>query len=345
MANKQDKTKAKIEQLRGILKDNRNMVILMQDNPDPDSIAAAVALRKIANSLADVQCYITHGGTVGRAENRALVRYLCLNLHDCDKIEFYNFDLIAMVDTQPGTGNNSLSSDLWPDIVIDHHPCRKQTRQIPFSDVRKSYGATSTILAEYLDWLKIIPDNQLATALLYAIRSDTQDLGRDTAAADIRAIERLYPLANKRMLSEIQRGEVPRGYYQMLADALKNARACGPAIVTGLGNIDNPDMIAEVADLLLRTEEINFTMCTGFAQQKMFISVRSSNEQKDADTVMHKIVARRGAGGGHRAYAGGQIPLKKKTKSEMAKLEKIVTQKFLTAVGQSAAKPEKLIKS
>lgn len=345
MANKLDKTRTKLQQLTELLKDNRSMVILMQDNPDPDSIAAAVALRKIANTFADIQCYITHGGTVGRAENRALVKYLALNLHNCDKIEFYNFDLIAMVDTQPGTGNNSLSPDLWPDIVIDHHPCRKQTKQLPFTDVRGGYGATSTILAEYLKNARIIPDAPLATALLYAIRSDTQDLGRDAAAADVKAIELLYPLANKRMLSEIQRGEVPRAYYQMLADALKNARLCGHAVITSLGQVDNPDMISEVADLLLRTEEVTWTMCTGFAQDKLLISLRTSDQSKRADQVMHKIVARRGTGGGHPAYAGGQIPLKKKTKTEMAELEKIITRKFLTAIGQNSYKPEKLIKT
>jgi nanoRNase/pAp phosphatase (c-di-AMP/oligoRNAs hydrolase) len=342
---KHKKTQARVERLTQILKGNNSLLILTQDNPDPDSIAAAVALRKIANTTAGIQCYISCGGTVGRAENRALVHYLNLKLHPLDKIDYAKFDLIALVDTQPGTGNNSLPEGLLPQIVIDHHPCRKLTRSVPFIDIRSSYGATATILTEYLNHLDISPEPQLATALLYGIRSDTQDLGRNAIQADIRAIELLYPCANKRMLSEIQRGEVPRDYYQMLADGLKNARICGPAVMTSLGQIDNPDMIAEVADLLLREDSTSWSMCTGFAQDKLLVSIRTSQEQKPADKVMAKIVARRGTGGGHPAYAGGQIPLKKQTKAERRRLEKIVREKFLNAVGNKDCKPQSLISS
>ncbi len=172
-----DRTRSKLAELTSILGGKAQLLIVMQDNPDPDSIAAAVALRKLANTLAQVQCSIAHGGTVGRAENRALVRYLNLNLRPVEEIKFETFDAIAIVDTQPGVGNNSLAPDIVPDIVIDHHPFRMTTRRSKFSDVRSNYGATATILLEYLTQAKIEPDMQLATALLYAIRSDTQDLG------------------------------------------------------------------------------------------------------------------------------------------------------------------------
>ena len=237
------KANSKIEQLNAILNGHKTMLIVMQDNPDPDSIAAAVALRKLANTLADVQCSIAHCGTVGRGENRALVKYLGLNLRDLAQIDLTGFDLVAMVDTQPGTGNNSLPDPVEPDIVIDHHPCRKTTRRCRFTDIRSSYGATVTILYEYFKAAGIKIDTPLATAMLYAIRSDTQDLGRDAARADTQALTELFMTANKRMLSEIQRGKVQRGYFQMLSDALKQAKVYGNAIVTNLGCIDNPDMI------------------------------------------------------------------------------------------------------
>jgi len=337
------KTRFKFPVLAGLLKDKSSLLIVMQDNPDPDSIAAAVALRRLANAVAGLKCSITHGGTVGRGENRALVHYLNLNMLQCGQVKFEQYDLIAIVDTQPGTGNNSLPQGVLPQIVFDHHPFKSTTRLCEFYDVRREYGATSTILLEYLQQAELTPDVPLATALLYAIRSDTQDLGREATQADIRAIEFLFPIANKRMLSEIQRGSVPKEYFQMLSKALQNARVYGSAIVTHIGQINNPDMIGEVADLFLREDETSWTMCTGFFEGKLLLSVRTSQEENRADKAVKFIVARKGTGGGHLTYAGGQVPLKKDTEPERRKLKRQIERKFLQVVGISGERCSTLL--
>jgi nanoRNase/pAp phosphatase (c-di-AMP/oligoRNAs hydrolase) len=340
-----EKTGSKIQRLTELLVGKAYLLIAMQDNPDPDSLAAAVALRRLANNLGSLQCSIVCGGTVGRGENRALVRYLGLNLRGYDQIDYAKYDLVAMVDTQPGTGNNSLPESVLPNIVIDHHPIRHATRAVPFTDIRSSYGATSTILVEYLIEAGVTPETPLATALLYGIRSDTQDFGRESSRADIEAIEFLYPFANNRMIGEIQRGKVPRVYYQMLANALRNARVQGRAIITELGDVDNPDMIAEVADLLLREDETTWTMCTGYWNDKLLISIRTSEESNLAGKVMRHVVARKGTGGGHQTYAGGQIPLIKGTKSERERIERDIEERFLDAIGAEDKPGVRLVKA
>jgi len=339
-----EKTGSKLQRLTELFTGKAYLLIAMQDTPDPDSLAAAVALRRLAKSQGNLQCSIVCGGLVGRGENRALAKYLGLNLRSYVEIDYEKFDLVAMVDTQPGTGNNSLPEGILPDIVIDHHPIRRLTRTVAFTDVRSGYGATSTILVEYLIEAGITPDTPLATALLYGIRSDTQDLGRECSRFDVEAIEFLYPFANKRMLGVIQRGKVPRVYYQMLADALCNARVQGPAILTELGDIDNPDMIAEVADLLLREDETTWTMCTGYWHDRLLISIRTSEESNLAEKVIKHMVARRGTGGGHQTYAGGQIPLIKGTKAEREEIERHVEEKFLEAIGANGNSPIRLVK-
>ncbi|MBN1816211.1 MAG: DHH family phosphoesterase [Sedimentisphaerales bacterium] len=338
-----DKTAGKFDRLKQLLQRKAAMVIVLQDNPDPDSIAAGVALRKLVNKLAKIPCTIAYGGTVGRGENRALVRYLGLNLRLCNELDFAKFDLVAMVDTQPGAGNNSLPEDVQPDIVFDHHPLRKTSRAIPFTDIRRKYGATATILLEYLTAAGITVDVRLATAILYAIRSDTQDLGREACKADIEAIGILFPRSNCRMLSVIQRGAVPKTYFRMLAEGLNNAYCYGHAMITSLGQIDNPDMIAEVADLLLREDTTNWTMCTGIYDNKLLISLRTSQETRKASDVIRKLVARRGTGGGHDTYSGGQIPLGRRTPARRARLLKTIQDKFLKAIAMTAHAPERLI--
>lgn len=337
------KAESKLQQLKAVLKGHKTMLIVMQDHPDPDSIAGAVALRKLANTLEGVQCSIAHGGTVGRAENRALVKYLALNLRSIDSLDMSQFEIFAMVDTQPGTGNNSLPDAIEPDIVIDHHSCRQETRHCRFTDIRSKYGAAATILYEYLTEAEIAIDVPLATAILYAIRSDTQDLGRDAMKADITALTSLYATANKRMLSQIQHGKVSRDYFQMMSDAMNNAEVYGSAIVTNLGTIENPDMIAEVADMLLRDDQANCVMVYGYFRQKMLISLRTYEENVHADKVIHQIVARKGTGGGHPTYAGGQIPVDDTSQAKLKRLEKTVLNRFLKAVVKSSQPGQPLI--
>jgi nanoRNase/pAp phosphatase (c-di-AMP/oligoRNAs hydrolase) len=318
-----DRTNNKLRQIKEVFKDHKTMLIAIQDNPDPDAIASALALRRLANTLANIQCSIAHGGTVGRAENRALVRYLGLNLRPIDQLDMAQFELFAMVDTQPGTGNNSLPGQVEPDIVIDHHACRELTRHCRFTDVR--------------------PETPLATAMLYAIRSDTQELGRDTTKADMEAFTQLYAMANKRKLSEIQRGKVERSYYQMLADGLKNAMVYANAIVTNLGTIENPDMIAEVADMLLRDDQTDWIMVLGYYKGFMMISLRTYQDGTRADKVIRDLVARKGTGGGHPSYAGGQIPLPDDTQKSKLKLEKTVLNRFIKQVVQDSEVQKPLI--
>jgi nanoRNase/pAp phosphatase (c-di-AMP/oligoRNAs hydrolase) len=262
-----------------------------------------------------------------------------------DQIDVGQFDLFAMLDTQPGTGNNSLPEEIEPDIVIDHHTCRQSTRRCRFSDIRNRYGATATIMYEYLKVADIQPDVPMATAMLYAIRSDTQDLGRDTTKADTQAFTHLYPVANKRMLSQIQHGKVRRDYFRMLANAMNNAQVYGNAIVTNLGPIENPDMIAEVADMLLRDDQTDWVMVYGLSQNKLLISLRTYKEHAHADKVIRHLVARRGTGGGHPSYAGGQIPLDKYSPKTIEKLQKTVINRFVKEVTGNNPQPQPLTSS
>jgi nanoRNase/pAp phosphatase (c-di-AMP/oligoRNAs hydrolase) len=252
-------------------------------------------------------------------------------------VDFGTFDLIAMLDTQPKTGNNCLPEDMEPDIVIDHHPCRKESRLCRFNDIRSHYGATSTLMTEYLWAAGIEPEIQIATALLYGIRSDTQDLGRDTTFADIDALMKLYPLANKRMLSQIQRGLVRRDYFRFLSLALENARVIGRAVISNLGPVNYSDIISEMADLLLRDEQIEWCLCHGICEGKIRLSIRTDAETPSAAKVIRHMIARRGTGGGHESYAGGQIPILGLSEKQVARLVTALEKAFIKQVEPTQA--------
>jgi nanoRNase/pAp phosphatase (c-di-AMP/oligoRNAs hydrolase) len=145
--------------------------------------------------------------------------------------------------------------------------------------------------------------------MIYGIRSDTQDLGRESTRADVEAYLALYPLANARVLGRIVSAPLPHSYFSKLQVALSRAVVYGYRIVSVLGELDSPEMVAEAADLLLRAEEVRWTMCVGIIEGWIHLSLRTNDRDGNAGKIARNLGGRRGFGGGHQALAAAQIPI------------------------------------
>ena len=334
----------RLAKLSSVLEGAKSMLIVMQNSPDPDAIAAAAGLREIANELHGIACSIAHSGTVGRAENQAMLRYLGLNARALDDLDVERFDRIGMVDAQPGAGNVNFDPTIRLDVVIDHHPIRRETRSARFTDVRSRYGATSTIIYQYLKQANIEVPTPLATALVYGIKSDTQDLGRESTRADVEAFLDLYPKANARVLGRIVSAPLPRSYFSKLRRAIDNATIYADRVVSNLGRLESPEMVAEAADMLLRIEEMRWSMCLGVIDGWIHLSLRTVDKDGNAGNVARNLGGRRGFGGGHLFLAAAQIPLPEstKTKTQIARIANGLTKRFLKATGNANDPPEPL---
>ncbi|MDH3403209.1 MAG: DHH family phosphoesterase, partial [Acidobacteriota bacterium] len=196
-------------------------LVLTHDNPDPDALAAAAALTMLLRKAFDRRVTIAYGGIIGRAENRQMVRTLGLTPSPLRHLAWKDYKRFALVDCQPGTGNNQFPDHLGPDLVFDHHPIRRATRDAAFSDVRSDYGATATILAEYLGATGIAISRPIATALLYAISTETQDFLREFSNADRQIYDTLRPLSDLRSLAKIQSPPLSLAYFHTLRRAVE----------------------------------------------------------------------------------------------------------------------------
>ncbi len=331
--------KSQVHKLLRIANGASSSLIVIQDIPDPDAIASGEALKKILDEKCGIESTIAHEGMVGRAENRGLLRYLGLKLEQISTLAPADFDLVATVDTQPQFGNNSLPPDTPCHIVIDHHHS-DEPPAARFVDVRPSYGATSTILTQYLRQCGISADIRLATALLYGIRSDTQDLGRESTPADTEAYLFLYPQVNKTALSRIEHEGVPRAYFVSLHKALEESRVYGRALICFAGGSCVPEIVAELADLMQRLGEVDYVLCYGVCKDRITVSLRVGRRCGSAHKLMSEIVKGIGSGGGHETFAGGQIPLMRTTPEEAGS---ILEERFLASLNQSGTKPTRLV--
>ena len=286
-------------------------LVLTHDNPDPDALASALILGRVIRTAFKHQVTLAYGGIVGRAENREMFRVLRLPFVHIRGLSWKSFQGYALVDTQPRSGNNQLPPRAVPDVVIDHHPVRQSTQNGPFFDIRPEYGATATIVAEYMLAAGIQPTHAEATALIYAIRSETQDFAREYIGRDKSIYDLVYPRANHRLLARIQSPRLPLTYFANLHDALENLESVDTLIVSHLGNVEQPDIVPEIADLLLRLEGKTWALCTGFYQDRLYLSIRTTNTRAEAGSLMHRLLQRRGKGGGHGRTAGGWIDASK----------------------------------
>jgi len=288
--------------------DATSALILTHNDPDPDAIASAVALQWLLKEGIQLQSHIVYKGIVGRAENKALVRYLGYPLRLLTETEVSESLPVALVDTQPGAGNNALPPSADVAIVFDHHPLREETSAAIFADVRPDVGATSTILTEYCRAADVEVPPSIATALFYGIKTDTMGLGRGASQLDVAAYFYLQSRVDVQALVDIERAQVPREYFQGLVAGLQSAYVYQDVLITYIGEMQRPDLPAEMADLLLRLRGIEWVLCMGVYEDQLMVSMRT-NHQRGAGHTIQSIVGDLGSAGGHGSMSAGQIAL------------------------------------
>ncbi len=321
-----------IEWVRG----RGKVVIVTHDNPDPDSIAAAVALRHLFIVKTGQNAVLTYGGVIGRSENRNMVEQLEIPMIPISELDLKQFQVVCMVDTQPNTGNNSWPADLPVHFIVDHHRPKSDLSTVCWVDIRENYGASATILYEYLTSQGVVVNTRLATCLYYAIKSETQDLGREWSKADRDAYLKLLPLANNRILFKIVHPQVSTAYFSSFRKAIDSARIYDKALVFNLNEIENPDLVAELADFLLRHKGIDYVLGMGWFDGTQILSMRSLDPDAKLGLVIQEMVKGLGTAGGHGMVAGGQIRLMDTSEDAQQDLEIKLTSRMQTALNIQA---------
>jgi nanoRNase/pAp phosphatase (c-di-AMP/oligoRNAs hydrolase) len=290
--------------VRRALEGGDKIALLLQPDPDPDGLAAALALRTLLgrNKSSTPICAF---GKVTRPENLAMIKLLDLDVHTITPDELAGFDRVGLLDTQPSHLGVELPR---VDAVIDHHP-ERHVFKAEYKDVRPHYGATSTIMTEYLNAAAIPIGQRLATALLYGIKADTLILNREVIDADLDAFVSLYPKINYNILRRIEKPELPLRFAPILAAALKSMEIDHGILVSFLGPVEREDLIPQIADFLLQFEDAEWVACAGIFEEQIVVSIRNVGYVKSAGEVVKRIISDFGLGGGHRTMAKAIIPL------------------------------------
>ena len=313
-----------VEEVRGQFEGAESVLILLQDDPDPDAIASGLALRQVLGRNKQT-APLGSFGRVTRPENIAMVKLLEIEIDKITKSSLKAFKHIAVVDLQPP---HLSSPPAEIDLVIDHHP-EQFNYKSHLKDIRPSYGATSTILLEYLVCTNSSIGTRLGTAMLYGIKSDTFSLSREVNEWDVQAFSYLYPIANQNLMRRIERPELPPAALDALSVALKNRRVIDRVAFVNLGKVERDDLIPQMADFSLSFEGIEWAFVSGVFDSNYIISVRNVGYVRSAGRVLKEAFGQMGSAGGHASMAKAIIPLGTRNIKQM---DRLVQEKFLHAL-------------
>ena len=287
------------------------VLILTHDNPDPDALASGKAFATLLKSAWNIPSRLLYSGLVLRAENRALLNLLTPEWEHSDVLTGLDqFSALALIDTQPGAGNNRLPATHFPQIVIDHHhPLRENMELVPYADVRPEIGATVTLLDQYMETAEIVPDSDLATAMFYALKSDTRGLSRGASSTDKIVYVKLLEKIDLSKLSQIEQAGLSQTFFCSLSRSLLAAQVYTQSVVADLGMMYRPDLAAEMADVLIRLDKARAVLCLGLYEKNLHLSIRTEPMGQDAGLLVQQVIVPPGKAGGHGTMAGGQVPL------------------------------------
>jgi len=294
----------KLQRLLGLFSSEDRLLIAI--DADPDAMASAMALKRLLwRRVPDVS--ITHVNRISRPDNLAMIRLLKIDLMPIQKVDQSRFSRFALVDSQPSHHHDFEKINF--DLIIDHHPSTGVSA--PFVDVRPEYGATSTIMTQYLRAAKIKPSARIATALFYGIKTDTMNFQRKVLMQDVNAFQFLYRYANVHIVSRIEQAEITLPFLKYYRIALEQMRVRGRRIQVHLGVVPSADVCVSIADFLMKIQEIAWAVVSGIYQGSLIVIARNDGIRKDAGILLKKTFGNLGKAGGHKTMARAEIPVEK----------------------------------
>lgn len=278
--------------------------VLIVINADPDAIASAMAVSRLLWRRA-LNVTISNINKIKRPDNLAMTRLLGVTLTSFSEINPLEYNRIVMVDSQPD--HNELLVPLEPDVIIDHHP--DSGFKAPFLDIRPNYGATATIMTEYLRSARIKPSVKLATGLFHAIKTDTNDFKGKTLIEDVQAFQYLFKYANIHLARKIEQADLRLDFLKYFKIALSNMRLHNKKVFAHLGTVATPDVLVIIADFFMRISSVTWSIVSGTCDKKLVVIFRNDGIRKNAGDVAKKSFGQLGSAGGHKNMARAEIAL------------------------------------
>lgn len=310
---------------------------------DPDGLGSMLGLAHLIECCLGKPTRLTRDGLISRAENRAMVDFLNVELVPIEDVAWSPGEAVVMVDSQPNTGRHSFYPELPLYAVIDHHHTSGDLEGVPFVDVRRGLGATCSLVASYLMEQDVSLPTRVASGLLYGIETEVSGYPREASSLDDSALLFLYPLADKELLARIRNARLPHSYFECILQALQSSFIYDRLIISWINPLPEPELAAAVVDFLIRFEEVDWAVAAGVHNEQLVLSVRSAVRSARAGEILRQVVGKMGRAGGHDRRAGGTIALPSTAPSAIEDVQAELRRRLLRALHIEECRGQRLV--
>ncbi len=300
---------SKSGRLLEILDGYERVLVVMHDNPDPDAIASGWGVQVLIQEKLKKPVSVVGGGAIVRAENRHMVELLHPPIELVDDVQVDDRTATILVDCGAEATNHLLTrKGIKPVAIIDHHINESSNSDTPFTDIRPAVAASATITASYLQEQDLDPGPKLATAMLYAVRTET--CGHETyfSPLDRSILTWLTEIGEPALLAEIENAPLTQDYFADLLLALQSTFLYDDTALCFLPRAGGAEIVGEVADMLIRCESIRRVLCAAVLHRDLVVSARTQPNFGSAVHLLQTTLDGIGGAGGHTHRAGGKIP-------------------------------------
>ena len=300
-------SQTKLDILVDILKDAPDEIFIQPHNvPDPDAIASSLGLYYLLNLRGLKKLAIVYDQEIEKANSLRMLELFKVPIIQASKAATLGTeDWAVLIDAQKGNAN---ITDLPTDevAVIDHHEFTGDMGY-RFMDIRPEAGSCSAIIADWFFENEIEPPRIVATALLYGIFMDTDNLTRGASDFDINMFYRLYNLSDIDMIVELKGNELSVRDLELYAEAFKTVEIYDELAFLRLKNV-NDSLLGAAGDIVVSVAGVNIVIAYAVRENGIKLSIRSTCEKIRANDLVRHLVEGYGVGGGHNNMAGGFIP-------------------------------------
>ena len=293
-----------LEAIIDLVRGEEAVYIQTHNYPDHDAVASAMGLQHLLAQF-DVTTHILYEGDIQRDSLKRMIRELAIRIRPAADHALEAEDMIIIVDGCKG--NRNVTDLAGREIaVIDHHNV-VHPEDVPCLDIRPDYGACATIICEYYKTMGVDIPEDVATALMIGINTDTALLTRGVSEADIQAYSELFAIADTRLQNSILRNQIETKDLDFFRHAIDHVDFIGACAFCHFPQGCNQNLLGILADFLLALREVDFVVLCATNQGVVNFSVRSELECWNASLLTQEILRGIGFGGGHADMAGGII--------------------------------------
>ncbi len=296
---------APFDSLRGTVAGANRVALVVPEGASIDSLAAAVGLQALCKDWG-VAGRIAAEGEVTGEDSKAFCNIFDVDLTTMDERGERLRDCDAAIAVGGGGAVPRLSNNPPVVGVVRHRPTAEENI---LTVTRTDDGATSTVVTNLVRDAELIPDQRVATALLYGVRAGTREFRRANGQNDYDAAGFLHTFADLGRIEDLRSPGVSGDTFDVLGEAIANRERRASFAVTNVGIVPSVSALEEAADSLLRLEGVSTAAVFGIHEETIVISCRAEDVRTSALDILDGAFDASETTGGNTDAATARVPL------------------------------------